>query len=420
MATAICRPELSFLPGTRKTWRRGTHRTCAPEETLARFGPHARALGITRLADVTGLDYLGIPVFMAVRPNARSLSVSQGKGLDAAAARTSAFMEAAELDHAENIAQRAVVESHARLKKRAEVVDPALLPRLRGAKFDPQKKIAWLKGADLYSGRSIFVPAELVDADFSVGRRDISGSFLRSTNGLASGNHFLEAVCAGLCEVIERDATYLWEAMDSEERAARRIVIKSIDHADGRSLVARLQADGISVAVWDMASDVGVAAFACRIDEAPRNGRSRFGGFYGYGCHLSRGVALVRAVTEAVQSRLTAIAGARDDLRGEDYRQLDTEDTLLDLVLDARERTKAQRRFSDVPSRENRVFETDLCELLSGLRGAGLDQAIVIDLTRSKLGIPVVRVIVPGLEVATNQGHCAPGRRARAFARARR
>ena len=60
-------------------------------------------MGITRLADVTGLDYIGIPVIMACRPNSRALSVAQGKGLDLDAARTSGFMEAAETFHGEHI-----------------------------------------------------------------------------------------------------------------------------------------------------------------------------------------------------------------------------------------------------------------------------------------------------------------------------
>ena len=77
-----------------KRYRRGTHRTLSPAETLARFGIHARKLGITRLANVTGLDYLGIPVFMSIRPNSRSLSVSQGKGIDEDAAMASALMAA--------------------------------------------------------------------------------------------------------------------------------------------------------------------------------------------------------------------------------------------------------------------------------------------------------------------------------------
>jgi ribosomal protein S12 methylthiotransferase accessory factor len=404
----------------RKTWLKGTHRAAAPSETLARFGRHARALGITRLADVTGLDYLGIPVFMATRPNARSLSVAQGKGLDAAAARASAFMEAAELDHAERIARRPVVASYAALRKHKAVVDPFQLPRLRGTAFDAGKRIGWLDGVALAGGAQIFVPLELVDADFTIGRRAISGALFRSTNGLASGNHYLEAVCAGLCEAIERDATFLWGLRGEDEQASCRLDLDSVDDPDSRVLIESLLGGKMSVAVWDTTSDIGVASLMCRIGEAPGNDRSRLGHFYGYGCHLARGIALLRAITEAVQSRLTAINGARDDLKFDDYKMPDTEDSLIALALDAREEARAGRRFSDVPSRENPDFESDLCDLLAGLRGAGLDQAIVVDLTRPRTGIPVVRVIVPGLEVATTSDHCAPGRRARAFAKARR
>src|SRR4051794_16365500 len=75
----------------------GTHRICAPSETLARTEPLLRALGITRVADITGLDTLGIPVCQAIRPNSRALSVSQGKGLSHAGARASAVMESVEM-----------------------------------------------------------------------------------------------------------------------------------------------------------------------------------------------------------------------------------------------------------------------------------------------------------------------------------
>src|SRR5215470_16618299 len=86
-----------------KTFRRGTHRTVAPEETLARVRPHMAAFGITRLGNITGLDRIGIPVAVAVRPNSRSVSVSQGKGLELPQAMASALMEACEGFHAEEI-----------------------------------------------------------------------------------------------------------------------------------------------------------------------------------------------------------------------------------------------------------------------------------------------------------------------------
>ena len=47
------------------------HRTVSPEETLARMTPLMPVLGITRIADVTGLDHIGVPVVMVTRPNAR-------------------------------------------------------------------------------------------------------------------------------------------------------------------------------------------------------------------------------------------------------------------------------------------------------------------------------------------------------------
>ena len=69
-----------------KHYLKGTHRSRCPDETIAAFAPCMPRLGITRLANVTGLDIIGLPVFMAVRPNARGISVAQGKGWDASSA----------------------------------------------------------------------------------------------------------------------------------------------------------------------------------------------------------------------------------------------------------------------------------------------------------------------------------------------
>lgn len=64
----------------RKAFVRGTQRLVSPAETLARVLPYVRAMGITRIADVTGLDFVGIPVVMVCRPNGRSISVAQASG----------------------------------------------------------------------------------------------------------------------------------------------------------------------------------------------------------------------------------------------------------------------------------------------------------------------------------------------------
>ncbi len=63
-----------------KAYRRGTHRTVDPAATLARVRPHLQPMGITRIANVTGLDPIGIPVVMVCRPNARSSRSLKARG----------------------------------------------------------------------------------------------------------------------------------------------------------------------------------------------------------------------------------------------------------------------------------------------------------------------------------------------------
>src|SRR5215210_7501401 len=90
---------LNTLP---KGYMEGTHRLIAPEATLENILPHLAANHITRCADVTGLDRLGIPVYCAIRPRGKTVQVTNGKGLRHPDAKVSALMEAIELFHAEN------------------------------------------------------------------------------------------------------------------------------------------------------------------------------------------------------------------------------------------------------------------------------------------------------------------------------
>ena len=107
-----------------------THRLVSPEETLSRVGPYLPVMGITRVANVTGLDSVGIPVVMVTRPNSRSVSVSQGKGVDLAAAKASGVMESIESYHAESIDLPLKLGSHEDLRYKNAIVDVERLPRL--------------------------------------------------------------------------------------------------------------------------------------------------------------------------------------------------------------------------------------------------------------------------------------------------
>lgn len=396
---------------TPKSFNDGTHRTRSPDQTIAVVKPFLPAMGITRVANVTGLDRINIPVVNAFRPNSRSLSVSQGKGLTLEAAQASAIMEAIEGFHAENIDLPYTQGSHDDLVDRYRLINTGKLAFLSGTEFDRKRPILWLAGHDLVACEQVLVPSELVHTDYTLPRRPNAGCFVASTNGLASGNHRLEAVVHAICEVIERDAHTLWEHMPRHLKRATRVDLESVTDQNCRSLIKGLTDAGMKVGVWDMTSDVGVATFHCLItDERVDHGHS--GG--GAGTHLSRDIALLRALTEAVQVRTNYITGARDDLRDEEYELsgIDAKTRYAnDLMVEGADTSKP---YQDVPSQELATLEADLEWLITRLTAVGVEQVVDVDLSKSAFEIPVHRVIIPGLEGPHDHADYCPGDRARA------
>ncbi|GLR81297.1 YcaO-like family protein (plasmid) [Azospirillum oryzae] len=377
----------------------GTHRVMAPEQTLARVAPFLPIMGITRVANVTGLDAVGIPVVMVTRPNSRSISVSQGKGVTLAAAKASGVMESIESYHAERITLPLKFASFEELRWTHPVVDVDRLPRLSTGSFNPNSPILWIEGQDLLNGGPKWVPFEMVHLNFTVPMAPGHGAFLAGSNGLASGNHKVEAISHAVTELVERDATTLWRLQDPIGQATTRIDLDSIDDPVCRSLIDRFEASGVAVGVWETTSDVGLPAFLCRIVEREEMPQHSIRPATGMGCHAAREIALSRALTEAAQSRLTFIAGARDDMPRAEYERH------LDPAHHARWKAMivegaGRRSFHHCPTSTAPTIEADLAHQLDRLRAVGIEEAVAVDLTKPEFGIPVVRVVVPGLEGA--------------------
>lgn len=396
-----------------KEYTHGTHRTRPPAETIADFGRDLSIFGITRLANITGLDNIGLPVWLAVRPNARALSVSQGKGIDDDSARASALMESIETWHAERVELPLRYQSPATLAAEAAIIDLDGLHRAGSGELRRDAPILWVSGWDLLEGRSVFVPFDCVTANFVEHHAPL---FRVGTNGLASGNHLLEAAVHGLCEVIERDAIALWQLEPAPVSRRRRVALDSIGGANCRAVLGRLSDAQVACAVWDVTSDIGIPTFATIIYEhGDRPGWRALGSFSGFGCHLDPEVALMRALTEAIQSRGAMIAGSRDDMFPRHYAHNTDPVRQAELVV-ALEAEAPTRRFGDRASVATDSFEGDLMICLERLRAVGRKSAVLVDLTRPELAIPVVKVLVPGLEGASvNVDDYVPGERARAY-----
>ena len=189
-----------------KQLQAGSHRTRSLDETLAHILPLRHQFGITRISNVTGLDRIGLPVVLATRPNSRSVAVSQGKGTSLEAAKASAVMEAIELWHAENIVRPMIFASPNDIERYGPAIDVARLPQVAGSRYSDTRRFHWIDGFDIASGKRLLIPHEMVHANYTLPSLPGEGCFPASTNGLASGNHPLEAICHGIYEVIERDA----------------------------------------------------------------------------------------------------------------------------------------------------------------------------------------------------------------------
>ena len=188
--------------------------------------------------------------------------------------------------------------------------------------------------------------------------------------------------------------------------------MESVEDAACQELLKRFAQARVAVRVWDITSDVGVASFYCVVmGEEDRFVDPEFGS----GCHPARQVALLRALTEAAQARTTYIAGSRDDFSRSDYsetarsRRYERCRMLMD--------TGGENRyFHEVPSFESETIREDVDWILGRLRAVGIQQVLVVDLTKPEFGIPVVRVVIPGLEGPDmgGRGDYVPGPRARA------
>ena len=366
-------------------YRHGTYRTIHPRDTLRRFAPRMMDAGITRLADVTGLDWIGVPVYQAVRPLSRNLSVSQGKGLTHLQAKVSAMMEAFELFHAEVFSVPTTCCSVAEMRTRSSY-SPNALPLLEGHRVLENVPICWAKGTNLLTRREEWVPKDMCCLDFTVQNRLSYTPFFASSNGLASGNTYGEAIVHGLYEVIERDAT----ARARLGTAQRNMTLdtSTIRSTIVRGLLHRLHAYNVECTIVDVTGPIGIPCFEVELHD-----QNLSSSVWGSGCHMNATTAMVRGITEACQTRVTYIAGTRDDMRYPDP-EISHSSTVLKRPVPAINSAPERRYQSVAAVLSVREQIQALARRIFELTGSA---PIVLDFSLPWLGIPVVYVVAPGL-----------------------
>jgi ribosomal protein S12 methylthiotransferase accessory factor len=371
-------------------YRYGSSLRAAPlEVTLAHARELARARGVARVTDTTRLDRIGIPVFAAIRPGAArgSLCVSAGKGLTLDEARAGATMEAIELSFAEP-GRSSVAVRRARAR---DVLGGAIEDLAPVRPVPPDAELDCVEATDLRTGEPALVPAEVVFFPWPAGER----YFGSDGNGLASGNTLEEATLHGLAEVIERDVTSFGAVRDDSRLVRNATLPPPLDE-----VAAHLDRIGFDLHVRHTPNAFGLAHFlAVVVERGVPEGVHR-----GDALHPSAAIAATRAVTEAIQCRLTVIHGGRDDLRrhfqpfeamGEE-RKAD----LLGRLAACMGHDPSPIDFAEVPDHAARAADIPAATalLVDALERNGFRRILRVVYTPPDLPLQVVRILVPGLE----------------------
>jgi ribosomal protein S12 methylthiotransferase accessory factor len=339
---------------------------------------------VTRLADITGLDRLGLPVWQAVRPAGRALIVHHGKGATALAARIGALCEAIESHRAENAAADGPTCRFEDLPSPARAPELADYGRSRRTLADGAGAVRWCAARDLAADRDCFLPFDLVSLDLTAGL----SPFEQSSAGLAVGRTQADALVTALCELIERDAVGAWQRAPMAERMARGVRMDTIRFDWFRHWRGLLAAHDIFLSVHAPDSPTGVPVFACAISGPGEFAPARRT-FTGEGAHASAEIALFRALAEAIQSRLTFIAGVRDDILPAHYS---AEEYALGLPLPVAPPGMAELDFAAIADGPEKADA-----LISALGRLGYDRVAAKSLGPDVDGLAVMKVFVPGL-----------------------
>jgi oxazoline/thiazoline synthase len=227
------------------------------------------------------------------------------------------------------------------------------------------------------------------------------------SNGNAAGNTLEEAVLQGFLELVDRDSVALWWY----NRVPRPAVdLASFDEAYFHACTAYYARRGREVWVLDLTSDLTIPAFAAVSRRTDQAGEELV---FGLGAHLDPTIGILRALTEMTQGLAY-------------FAALEQPDAAPDEDADRREAlqwwrgaTLAQHPYlapaPQMPAKTARAYprqwsddlrqDVETCVALAARQGL---ETLVLDQTRPDVGLPVVKVIVPGLRHFWRR--LAPGR----------
>lgn len=419
LVAARTRRPVVLRPAQKAAYSGGGHRLLPPEEVLARY-QHLVSPVTGIIKEITRDDRCP-SLFHSYRSGANAATrhgdmagyrrglreQSGGKGATAIEAEVGALCEAVERYSAtfrgdearvrgsfRSLAERAIHPNDVMLIDQRQYADRERWNRAHGRfqaigqPFDEDERIDWTPVWSISHSRECFLPTAMLyfGTPGDVGGRGLCAD----SNGNAAGSGLEDAVLQGLLELVERDAVALWWY--------NRTPAPTVDlDAFGDDWLARVRAEyrtlGREMWVLDVTSDLGVPVMVA-VSRNLTSPAERI--MFGFGAHLDPRIALRRAVTEMNQfapAFLDERHAAPDD---PDAAAWFREATLANQPYLAGDTALAARGPGDYDDQRYDDIRDEITLLTARLADLGME-TLVLDQTRPDIGMPVVKVIVPGM-----------------------
>ncbi|HEY3963894.1 MAG TPA: TOMM precursor leader peptide-binding protein [Planctomycetaceae bacterium] len=405
--------------------RDGGHRTISPEATLERFGHHVSSItgAVSMLQRISPAGDEAMHVYLAgtnlarrhgnlgqLRSDLRNMSA--GKGTTDAQAKASGLCEGlerysgvfrgdqphfksrlADLGGAGIDVRECLLFSERQYRERDAINAKKSMYNFVPVPFDPAVEIDWSPVWSLTRHETRYLPTAFCYYDFPDHKSH--RYCLACSNGSAAGNTLEEAVLQGFLELVERDSVALWWY----NRVRRPGVdVASFNEPYVRDLQCSLAGQGREMHVLDLTSDLEIPVF---VSWSRRLGAGPEQIVLGFGAHLDARIAMLRAITEMVQMMSHLHQNPLDGAASVDVNDAETVHWLRTATAENQpylnpDSLTALRTAVDFQSTWTDDVADDVVECQRRVERLGLEM-LVLDQTRPEIGLPVVKVVVPGL-----------------------
>ncbi len=262
-------------------------------------------------------------------------------------------------------------------------------------RFDTSRIMEWVPVYSLTEEKFKYLPASFCYAQYPAEDEHHPFAFPDS-NGCAAGNSIEEAILQGFLELVERDSVAQWwynclrkPGVDlTSWNNPYFIRLSDFYHSRHRSLY-----------VLDLTADLNIPTFGAlshRQDGGPENI------VFGFGAHVDAEIALERALVELNQLLPIAAVSEAQRTKGQYLtRDQNFVSWLNDASLEkmpylAPDPGTPQKRAEDFKLICPPTITDSVRFCIQKAEERGLE-TLVLDLTRPDIGLPVVKVIVPGM-----------------------